>query len=149
MFVAPDKPVTMNDLLYGQLVQSGNDVAAALAETVGGSEQAFIDQMHQSACHLGMTAAVGIAAGLRRETTAKLSASLTLFLLSGLYRLESAMAARKRRAAHATHEQDFTSAAGMVFPTAPFVHQGIRRHHGDKNTRLSWLPADGHAGDGA
>lgn len=57
-----------------------------------------------TAASIWMTAAIGIAAGLGREMTATLSAGITLFVLSGLYRLESAMAARKNRAAHHTPE---------------------------------------------
>ena len=56
MFISPDKPVTVNDLLYGLLVQSGNDAAVALAEAVAGTEQAFITQMNQTARQLGMNA---------------------------------------------------------------------------------------------
>lgn len=57
-----------------------------------------------TAASIWMTAAIGIAAGLGREMTATLSAIITLFVLSGLYRIESAMAARKNRAAHDKHE---------------------------------------------
>lgn len=57
-----------------------------------------------TAASIWMTAAIGIAAGLGREMTATLSAGITLFVLSGLYRIESAMAARKNRAAHDAHE---------------------------------------------
>ena len=38
MFVEANKPVTVHDLVYGMIVQSGNDAAIALAELVGGSE---------------------------------------------------------------------------------------------------------------
>jgi D-alanyl-D-alanine carboxypeptidase (penicillin-binding protein 5/6) len=34
MFIEPNKPVTINELLYGLIVQSGNDAAVALAEAV-------------------------------------------------------------------------------------------------------------------
>jgi putative Mg2+ transporter-C (MgtC) family protein len=57
-----------------------------------------------TAASIWMTAAIGIAAGLGREMTATLSAIITLFVLSGLYRIESAMAVRKNRAAHDKHE---------------------------------------------
>lgn len=57
-----------------------------------------------TAASIWMTAAIGVAAGLGREMTATLSAGITLFVLSGLYRLESAMAARKARRSHGADE---------------------------------------------
>ncbi|MEZ4767178.1 MAG: D-alanyl-D-alanine carboxypeptidase family protein [Caldilineales bacterium] len=47
--------LTVEDLLWGLLVNSGNDAAMALAEHVGGSEQAFVDLMNQRAAELGLT----------------------------------------------------------------------------------------------
>ena len=38
MFIDPATPVKINDLLYGLMVQSGNDAAVALAEAVAGDE---------------------------------------------------------------------------------------------------------------
>src|ERR1700754_3262995 len=38
MFIEANKPVTVHDLVYGMIVQSGNDAAIALAELVGGPE---------------------------------------------------------------------------------------------------------------
>lgn len=52
-----------------------------------------------TAASIWMTAAIGIAAGLGREMTATLSTGITLFILSGLYRLEMTMEVRKREAA--------------------------------------------------
>ena len=40
---------TVQDLLYGLLLYSGNDCAAALAEYVSGSEEAFVAQMNERA----------------------------------------------------------------------------------------------------
>ncbi len=40
MFIEANKPVTVHDLVYGMIIQSGNDAAIALAELVGGSEVA-------------------------------------------------------------------------------------------------------------
>ncbi|MBC3930843.1 D-alanyl-D-alanine carboxypeptidase family protein [Undibacterium curvum] len=54
MFIEPNKPVTINELLYGLIVQSGNDAAVALAEAVAGSEEAFVVQMNREAERLGM-----------------------------------------------------------------------------------------------
>ncbi|MEB0137476.1 MULTISPECIES: D-alanyl-D-alanine carboxypeptidase family protein [unclassified Undibacterium] len=56
MFIEPNKPVTINELLYGLIVQSGNDAAVALSEAVAGSEEAFVVQMNREAERLGMSA---------------------------------------------------------------------------------------------
>jgi D-alanyl-D-alanine carboxypeptidase (penicillin-binding protein 5/6) len=45
----------VDDLLQGMIVQSGNDAAVALAERVGGTEDAFVQIMNQYAQKLGMT----------------------------------------------------------------------------------------------
>jgi D-alanyl-D-alanine carboxypeptidase (penicillin-binding protein 5/6) len=50
---AGDK-LTVRDLLYGLLLPSGNDAAAALAEHVSGSEQDFVELMNETAASLGM-----------------------------------------------------------------------------------------------
>ena len=54
MFVEPKKPVTVDELLQGMIVQSGNDACIALAETVSGSEEAFVEAMNREAQRLGM-----------------------------------------------------------------------------------------------
>ncbi|WP_233828026.1 D-alanyl-D-alanine carboxypeptidase family protein [Paraburkholderia sp. ZP32-5] len=55
MFIEALKPVTVHDLVYGMIVQSGNDAAIALAELVGGSEAQFVNMMNAEAQKLGMT----------------------------------------------------------------------------------------------
>src|SRR5690606_38055891 len=42
-------------LLYGMIIQSGNDAAIALAEHTAGSEELFATLMNQYAAQLGMT----------------------------------------------------------------------------------------------
>ncbi|MCG2586606.1 D-alanyl-D-alanine carboxypeptidase family protein [Massilia sp. TS11] len=54
MFIDPATPVSIQDLLYGLMVQSGNDAAVALAEAVAGDEAAFVAQMNKEAQRLGM-----------------------------------------------------------------------------------------------
>ena len=54
MFIDPATPVSVNDLLYGLMVQSGNDAAVALAEAVAGTEDAFVVLMNREAQRLGM-----------------------------------------------------------------------------------------------
>jgi serine-type D-Ala-D-Ala carboxypeptidase (penicillin-binding protein 5/6) len=54
MFIDPKKAVSVDELLRGEIVQSGNDAAIALAEAVAGSEEAFVARMNQEAARLGM-----------------------------------------------------------------------------------------------
>lgn len=54
MFIDPATPVKVNDLLYGLIVQSGNDAAVALAEAVAGTEEAFVTLMNREAERMGM-----------------------------------------------------------------------------------------------
>lgn len=44
-----DDKITMNDLLYGLMLKSGNDAAVAIAETVGGSVEGFAELMNEKA----------------------------------------------------------------------------------------------------
>ena len=55
MFIEPRKPVTVDELLHGVIVQSGNDATVALAELVAGSTDAFVDRMNREAVTLGLT----------------------------------------------------------------------------------------------
>jgi D-alanyl-D-alanine carboxypeptidase (penicillin-binding protein 5/6) len=54
MFIEPKKAVSVDELLRGVIVQSGNDASVALAETVAGSEDAFVERMNREAARLGM-----------------------------------------------------------------------------------------------
>jgi len=54
MFIEPRKAVTVEELMRGMIVQSGNDACLALAELVGGSEEAFAKMMNEQAQRLGM-----------------------------------------------------------------------------------------------
>lgn len=53
-FVQEGTEVSVEDLLKGVIIQSGNDASVALAEFVAGSEGAFVDIMNQQAQLLGM-----------------------------------------------------------------------------------------------
>jgi D-alanyl-D-alanine carboxypeptidase (penicillin-binding protein 5/6) len=54
MFIEPNKPVVVEDLIKGMIVQSGNDACVALAEVVAGSEDVFAQMMNREAQRLGM-----------------------------------------------------------------------------------------------
>lgn len=50
-----DDKITVNDLLYGLMLRSGNDAAVALAIHVGGSIEGFADMMNKKALEMGLT----------------------------------------------------------------------------------------------
>ena len=54
MFIDPRVPVSVNDLLLGMIVQSGNDAAMTLAQTVAGSTSAFVAMMNRQAQQWGL-----------------------------------------------------------------------------------------------
>ena len=55
MFIEPNRPVTVGELIPGVIIQSGNDACVALAELLAGSEEAFAHMMNNEAKRLGMT----------------------------------------------------------------------------------------------
>src|SRR3984893_12219813 len=56
MFAALNSKVSVNDLLHGAIIQSGNDACIALAEGIAGNERMFAsDMMTKRARELGMT----------------------------------------------------------------------------------------------
>ena len=80
MFVEVGKRVTIEDLLMGLIVQSGNDAGVALAEHVAGTEGVFAQMMNRYAQQLGMISSNFLnATGLPAEghvTTARDMATL-------------------------------------------------------------------------
>jgi len=79
MFIEPKKAVSVDELLRGEIVQSGNDAAVALAETVAGSEPAFVERMNREAARLGMKNTHFVnATGLSTPQQASTAADLAL-----------------------------------------------------------------------
>ena len=58
MFVEVNSDVSVNDLLHGIIVQSGNDSAIVVAEGLAGTEEAFAEEMTAEARKIGMTKSV-------------------------------------------------------------------------------------------
>ncbi|HEX6928673.1 MAG TPA: D-alanyl-D-alanine carboxypeptidase family protein [Gammaproteobacteria bacterium] len=54
MFIEVGKQISVEDLLKGMIIQSGNDASIALAEHTAGSEDSFAELMNQYAERLGM-----------------------------------------------------------------------------------------------
>ncbi len=85
MFIDQKTPVTVDELLRGMIVQSGNDAAVAIAELIGGSEEAFAGLMNREAKRLGLastnfTNATGMPDAALRSTPRDL-ATLTAALI--------------------------------------------------------------------
>ena len=55
MFVPLGGRIKIEDLIRGMVIQSGNDACVVLAEGLAGSEQAFVDQMNETAKKIGLT----------------------------------------------------------------------------------------------
>jgi D-alanyl-D-alanine carboxypeptidase (penicillin-binding protein 5/6) len=54
MFIDPRKPATVDQLIKGMIVVSGNDACVTVAEALGGSEEGFAQMMTAQAQALGM-----------------------------------------------------------------------------------------------
>ncbi len=55
MFVQLGTTVSVEDLIRGMIIQSGNDACVVLAEAISGSEEQFAELMNQTAQKLGLT----------------------------------------------------------------------------------------------
>jgi serine-type D-Ala-D-Ala carboxypeptidase (penicillin-binding protein 5/6) len=55
MFIDPTSVVTVDELLHGLIIDSGNDAAVALAEQIAGSQSAFVQIMNRDAASIGLT----------------------------------------------------------------------------------------------
>ncbi|ARU32606.1 hypothetical protein CAP31_13490 [Sulfuriferula sp. AH1] len=55
MFLQPGLPATVEQMIQGMVVVSGNDAAVALAEAIAGNTDSFVQMMNMTAAQLGMT----------------------------------------------------------------------------------------------
>lgn len=55
IYLRKGEEVSLSDLLYGLMLNSGNDAAVAIAEGVGGSTENFVDMMNEKANDLGLS----------------------------------------------------------------------------------------------
>ena len=55
MFIMVNDEVSVEDLLYGIIIASGNDACVALAEGIAGSEEVFAEMMNEKAAEIGMS----------------------------------------------------------------------------------------------
>lgn len=86
MFIEPRMEVTVEQLVKGMVIQSGNDASVALAEHLAGTEEAFAALMNHYAAELGMVNSHFMnATGLPHEdhyTTARDVALLSIALIN-------------------------------------------------------------------
>ncbi len=54
MFIMVNDEVSVEDLLHGIIIASGNDACVALAEGIAGSEEVFAEMMNEKAAEIGM-----------------------------------------------------------------------------------------------
>jgi D-alanyl-D-alanine carboxypeptidase (penicillin-binding protein 5/6) len=57
MFIQPNLPVTVDQLMHGLIIDSGNDAAVALAQAVAGTPASFVAEMNAEAQKMGLTGA--------------------------------------------------------------------------------------------
>jgi D-alanyl-D-alanine carboxypeptidase (penicillin-binding protein 5/6) len=85
MFIEPRKPVSVEELIQGMIIQSGNDACVALAELIAGSEDLFAQMMNREAQRLGLKNTHFVnATGLpdpQHYTTARDLATLSMALI--------------------------------------------------------------------
>lgn len=120
--------LTLEDLLYGLMLRSGNDAAVAIAEHIGGSVEGFVFLMNQRAEELGMTGTVfsnphGLDDHEEHYSTARDMAILT---------------------AYALKNKEFAKIAKTKRKTAPLAGESWDRVWHNKNKLLHMYPyADG------
>ena len=67
IYLSEGETLTMEQLLYGLMLRSGNDAAASIAIYVGGSQQGFVDMMNARAQEMGIDASFANPHGLDAE----------------------------------------------------------------------------------
>ncbi|MGG1618650.1 D-alanyl-D-alanine carboxypeptidase family protein [Paenibacillus sp. NRS-1782] len=55
LFLQKGEQMTLENMLYGLMLRSGNDAASAIAEHVGGTEEGFVHLMNEKAVELGLS----------------------------------------------------------------------------------------------
>ena len=117
-FVPVNKGVTVDELFKGMVIQSGNDASVALAEAIGGSEDAFAGMMNRTAQRMGLKDTNFLNASGYFEGPAPTHYSTA----RDLARLAAALI-RDHPEAHALHA------------TKEYSYNGIRQHN---RNRLLW-----------
>ena len=117
MFIEPRTPVSVDELIRGMVVQSGNDACIALAEAVAGSEESFAQLMNREAQRLGM------------QQTHFMNAS-------GLPDPQHYSTARDLYLLAAALIRDFPAEYALYYSQKEFRYNNITQHN---RNRLLWL----------
>ncbi len=117
MFIEPRRPVTVDELIRGMVVQSGNDACIALAEAVAGSEEVFAQMMNREAQRLGM-----------RETK--------FMNATGLPDPQHYSTARDLHLLAAALIRDFPAEYALYYTQKEYRYNNITQHN---RNRLLWL----------
>ena len=117
MFIEPRMPVTVDELIRGMVVQSGNDACIALAEAVAGSEEVFAQMMNREAQRLGM-----------RETK--------FMNATGLPDPQHYSTARDLHLLGAALIRDFPAEYALYYTQKEYRYNNITQHN---RNRLLWL----------
>jgi D-alanyl-D-alanine carboxypeptidase (penicillin-binding protein 5/6) len=116
-FLEPGSRVSVDTLVRGMVVQSGNDACIALAEALEGTEETFVERMNREAARLGLGAThFANATGL--PDAAQYSSA------RDLARLAAALI------------RDFPEAYARYYAQKEFEHNGIAQMN---RNRLLWL----------
>jgi D-alanyl-D-alanine carboxypeptidase len=123
MYFKPGSKLTLDSALKLLLIKSANDVAVAIAETVGGTTENFVAQMNAQAARLGMTSTRYVnpngLPGKGQYTTARDLAVLALLLkrefpeYAGYFSLEGVSTGKKNYANYNMLVGRFQGADGM------------------------------------
>jgi len=119
MFLEPGSRVSVETLLRGVVVQSGNDACIALAEVLAGSEAKFVERMNGEAVRLGL-----------KQTR---FANATGLPVDGQH-----SSARDLGRLAAALIRDFPEQYARYYAQKEFEHNGIRQMN---RNRLLWLDA--------
>ena len=117
MFIEPRRPVSVEQLILGMEVQSGNDATIALAEAVAGSEARFAELMNREAARLGM-------AGTHFANATGLPDAQHYSTAADLYRLSAALI------------HDFPAEYARYYAVKEFRYNNITQPN---RNRLLWL----------
>jgi D-alanyl-D-alanine carboxypeptidase (penicillin-binding protein 5/6) len=117
MFIDPRRPVTIDELIRGMEVQSGNDACIALAEAVAGSEEVFVQMMNREAERLGLK-------NTRFANTTGLPDATHYSTAADLYRLSAALI------------RDFPTEYAQYYALKEFRYNNITQPN---RNRLLWL----------
>ena len=126
MGIRPGETLTLRDLIYGMMLVSGNDAAAAIAVHIGGSISEFADMMNQKAAELNMTNTHFVNPHGRHEEDHYTTAADMVKLTS-----------------YALQNEDFRAIAKKRTYDVPATNKDSDGYHLENSNRLIHTKADG------